>query len=126
MFYSGKYWWKHFIDKPKDVPCTSTQNVHNTNIAISLLNKYAEKPQNEVRTKLDAALRFKKIKIKQIKSAEDFTRYKTFICSEKIHVARENMLTKILISSKYESLLNSDTCGNDVLPELNNLSHKSI
>ena len=29
------------------------------------------------------------------------------------------MLTKIMISSKYESLLNSDTWGNDVLPELN-------
>jgi hypothetical protein len=37
----------------------------------------------------------------------------------KTHVARENMLTKILISSKYKSLLNSDTWGNDVLPELN-------
>jgi hypothetical protein len=32
------------------------------------------------------------------------------------------MLTKILISSKYKSLLNSDTWGNDVLPELNNSS----
>jgi hypothetical protein len=30
------------------------------------------------------------------------------------------MLTKILISSKYKSFLNSDTWGNDVLPELNN------
>jgi len=29
------------------------------------------------------------------------------------------MLTKILISSKYKSLLNFDTWGNDVLPELN-------
>ena len=29
------------------------------------------------------------------------------------------MSTKILISSKYTSLLNSDTWGNDVLPELN-------
>ncbi len=27
-----------------------------------------------------------------------------------------------MISSKYKSLLNSDTCGNDVLPELNNSS----
>jgi len=41
------------------------------------------------------------------------------ICAEKIHVARRNMLTKILISSKYKSLLNSDIWGNDVLPELN-------
>ncbi len=41
------------------------------------------------------------------------------ICAEKIHVARENMLTKILISSKYKCLLNSDIWGNDVLPELN-------
>ena len=32
------------------------------------------------------------------------------------------MLTKILISSKYKSLLNFDTWGNDVLPELNNSS----
>ena len=32
------------------------------------------------------------------------------------------MLTKILISSKYKSLLHSDTWGNDVLPELNNSS----
>ncbi len=38
---------------------------------------------------------------------------------KKIPVARENMLAKILISSKYKSLLNSDTWGNDVLPELN-------
>ena len=29
------------------------------------------------------------------------------------------MLTRMLISSKYKSLLNSDTWGNDVLPELN-------
>ena len=35
------------------------------------------------------------------------------ICAEKIPVAMENMLTKILISSKYKSLLNSDTWGND-------------
>ena len=34
------------------------------------------------------------------------------------------MLIKLLISSKYESLLNSDTWGNDVLPELNNSSQK--
>jgi len=27
---------KHFIDKPADLPCTSTQNVQNINIAISL------------------------------------------------------------------------------------------
>ncbi len=30
-----------------------------------------------------------------------------------------NKLKKILISSKYKSLLNSDTWGNDVLPQLN-------
>jgi hypothetical protein len=29
------------------------------------------------------------------------------------------MFKKMLISSKYKSLLNSDTWGNDVLPELN-------
>ena len=59
----------HFIDKPADLPCTSTQNIQNNNIAISILNKCAEKPQGEVLTKLDAHLRFKKVKIKQIKSA---------------------------------------------------------
>ena len=58
---------KHFIDKPADSPFTSTQNVQNTNITISLLKKFDEKPQDEVITKLDAPLRFKKIKIKQIK-----------------------------------------------------------
>ena len=44
------------------------------------------------------------------------------ICAEKIPVARENLLTKILISSKHKSLLNSDTWANDVLPELNTTS----
>jgi hypothetical protein len=56
----------NLIDKPADLPCTSTQNVQNTNIAISLSNKCAEKPQDQVITKLDAPLRKKKIKIKQI------------------------------------------------------------
>jgi hypothetical protein len=74
---------KHFIDKPTDLPCTSTHNVHNTNIAISLLNKCAKKPQREVKTKIDATLRFKKMKIKQIKSTKDFTRNKTLICPQK-------------------------------------------
>ena len=32
------------------------------------------------------------------------------------------MLTKILISSKYKRLLNSDTWGNDISPVLNNSS----
>ena len=99
---------KHFIDKPAYLPCTSTQNVQHTNIAISLLNKCAAKTQDEVMTRLDAPLSFKKIKIKQIKFAEDFTRNKTLICPGKIPVARENILSKILISSKYESLLNSE------------------
>ncbi len=44
------------------------------------------------------------------------------ICPEKIPIVKENTLTKILISSKYKSLLNSDTWGNDVLSELNNTS----
>ena len=48
---------KHFIDNPANKPCTSTQNVHNTNITISLLKKCAEKTQDEVITKLDAPLR---------------------------------------------------------------------
>jgi len=42
--------------------------------------------------------------------------------SKKKPVARENMFKKMLISSKYKSLLNFDTWGNDVLPELNNSS----
>jgi len=33
---------KHFIDKPTDLPCTSTLDVHNNNIAISLRNKCVE------------------------------------------------------------------------------------
>jgi len=111
----------HSIDKPADSPCTSTQNVQNTSIIISLIKKCAEKTQDEVITKLDAPLRFKKIKIIQFKS-EDIIRNKTMICAEKIHVAREKMLTRMLISSKYKSLLDSDTWGNDVLPELNNSS----
>ena len=45
---------KHFIDEPADATCTSTQNVQNTNITISVLKKFAEKPQDEVITKLDA------------------------------------------------------------------------
>ena len=48
---------KHFINKLTYLPCTSTRNVQNTNIAISLLNKCAEKIQDEVITKLDAPLR---------------------------------------------------------------------
>jgi hypothetical protein len=47
----------HLINKPADLPCTSTQNVQNTNIAISLSDMCAEKPQDGVITKLDAPLR---------------------------------------------------------------------
>ena len=47
----------HLIDKMTGLPSTSTLNVQNTNIAISLSNKCAEKPQDEVITKLDAPLR---------------------------------------------------------------------
>ena len=46
-----------FIDKPTNLPCATTHNVQNTNIAISLLNKCAEKTESEVITKLDAPLR---------------------------------------------------------------------
>ncbi len=60
MFDSGKSRWTNFIDKPTDLPCTSTQNVQNKNIALSLRNKCAEKPQDAVITKLDAPLRLKK------------------------------------------------------------------
>ena len=97
---------QHFVDNPADLPCTSTQNVQNTDIAVS------------VRNKCDV----KKIKIKPIKSAKDLPQTNTLICPEKIHVVKGNTLTKILISSKYKSLLTSDTWGNDVLPELNNTS----
>jgi hypothetical protein len=44
----------HLIDKPSYLPYTSTQNVHNTNIAISLRNKCADKTQDKAITKLDA------------------------------------------------------------------------
>ena len=44
------------------------------------------------------------------------------ICPEKIYVAKKNTFSKILISSKCKSLFNSETWGNDVLPELNNSS----
>ena len=44
------------------------------------------------------------------------------MCPQKIHDAKENTISKRLISSKYKSLLHSDTWGNDVLPELNNSS----
>ncbi len=64
-----------FIDKPTDSPCTSTQNVQHSNITISLLKKCAKKTQDEEIAKLDAPLRFKKSKIKQIKS-EDIIRNK--------------------------------------------------
>ena len=104
----------YLINKLADLPCTSTQNVQNNNIAISLSDMCAKKPQDGVITKLDAPLRLKIIKIKQLKSAEDLTRNKILICPKKLPVAKENTLTKILISSKYQSLLNSDTWGNDV------------
>ncbi len=52
----------HFIDKPIHSPCISTQNVQNTKIPLSILKKCAEKPQDEVITKLDAPVRFKKVK----------------------------------------------------------------
>jgi hypothetical protein len=83
--------------------------VQNTNVTTSLLKECAEKPQDEVIAKLDAPLRFIKIKIKQIKSAKEIIRNETLICLEKILVAKRNMLTKILISSKYKSVLHSDT-----------------
>jgi hypothetical protein len=79
----------HLIDKPTDLSCTSTQNVQNTNIAISLSHKCAKKPQDEVITKLDVPLRTKRIKIKQIKTAEDLTRNKIFICPKKYPMQRK-------------------------------------
>ena len=47
----------HSIDKPTNSPCTSTHNVQNTSITMSLLKQCAEKTQDEVITKLDAHLR---------------------------------------------------------------------
>ena len=47
----------HLIDKQASLPCTSPQNVQNTDIAISLSNKCVEKSQDKVITKLDAPLR---------------------------------------------------------------------
>jgi hypothetical protein len=85
----------HLIDKPIYLPCTSTQNVQNTNIPISLSNKYAEKTQDEVITKLDAPLRFLKIKIKQIKSAKDLTRNRILICLEKISATKKFVFKNI-------------------------------
>ena len=46
---------QHFVDNPTDLPCTSTHNEQNTDIAISVRNKCA----------------VKKIKINPIKSAKD-------------------------------------------------------
>jgi hypothetical protein len=45
---------KHFIDKPADSHCASTQNIQNNDITISLLKKVDVKPQDEVIIKLDA------------------------------------------------------------------------
>ena len=47
---------QHFIDNLADLPCTSTQNVQNTDIAISVCNKCAEKPQDDI----EKPLQFKK------------------------------------------------------------------
>jgi hypothetical protein len=109
---------QHFVDNPADLPCTSTQNVQNTDIAISVCNKCAEKPQDDI----EKPLQFKKIRIKPVKSANDQPQTNTLICRDKIPVVKASTLTKKLISSKYKSLLNSDTWGNDVLPEFKNTS----
>ena len=61
---------QHFVDNPADLPCTSTQNVQNTNVSISLLKESAKKTQDEVINKLDAPLRFKKIKINKKKQTK--------------------------------------------------------
>ncbi len=53
---------QHFIDKPAYLPCTSTLNVHNTNIAITIRNKCAEKPQDDIKPTIDAPLQYKKTK----------------------------------------------------------------
>ena len=34
---------QHFVDNPADLPCTSTQNVQNTDIAVYVRNKCAVK-----------------------------------------------------------------------------------
>jgi hypothetical protein len=107
----------HSIDKSVDSPCALTRNVQNSNITMSLLKQCAEKPQDEVITKLDAHLRLKKYKIKQFIKSEDIIPNKTMICDKKTSVTKENMFEKMLIS-KYKSLVNVGTWGNDVLPEL--------
>ncbi len=53
---------QHFIDKPADLPCTSTQNVQNTIIAISVRNKWAGKSQDDIKPKIDAPLQLEKMK----------------------------------------------------------------
>ncbi len=57
---------QHFVDKPADLYCTSTQNIQNTTIAISIRNKCAEKPQDDIKPKIDAPLQYKKIKINRL------------------------------------------------------------
>ena len=58
---------QHLVDNPADLRCTSTQNVQNTDIAVSVRNKCG----------------VKKIKINPIKSAKDLPQTNTLICLEK-------------------------------------------
>ncbi len=57
---------QHFVDNPADLPRTSTQNVQNIDIAISVRNQCAEKPQDDIKPKIDAPLQFKKSKLNQL------------------------------------------------------------
>ncbi len=50
----------HSIDTPTNSPyCTSTQNVQNTNITISLMKRCVKKPQDFVINKLGSSLTIK-------------------------------------------------------------------
>jgi len=53
MFNDGKP--THTFDKPSDLDCNLTQNVQNTNKAISPLKQSAKK-QQDLKTKLDSCL----------------------------------------------------------------------
>ncbi len=57
---------QHFVDNAVDLPCTSTHNVQNTGITISVCNKCAEKTQDDIKPKIDAPLQFKKNQNKPI------------------------------------------------------------
>ncbi len=74
---------QYSVDNPADVPYTSTHNVQNTCIAISVCNKCAQKPPDDIKPKIDAPLQFIKIKMKPIQSAKDLPQTNTLICPKR-------------------------------------------